>query len=205
MTRVVIADDHDVVLVGLTRLLKENGYEILKVFRNGFELLKEIDEHLPDIIILDYKMPGMNIHQVNEIGKRFKTVILTGVSETDTLRSLAESRCSALLTKEADQSEILFCLRTVLNGKKYITPDIVSMLFEPKNQSNGDLQRLSEREIEVLRLISEGYSNKQIAKMLNISSRTVDSHRSNILKKLKVRNNQDLVKIALRHKLISLN
>lgn len=205
MRTVIIADDHEVVLVGLESLLRLNDFQIIEVCKNGFELSKALERTKPDLLIVDFKMPGFGIDNLRAISADIPTVVLTSVTERPVLKSIAESGVLGVLTKESDKDEIMFCISTVLKGRKYITPEVLSLLFEPTQNLNGELEKLSKREIEILKLISEGYSNRQIGQILHLSSRTVDSHRSNILRKLKARNNQDLVKIALKHNLIDLN
>lgn len=205
MRRVIIADDHEVVLVGLESMLRLHDFQVVEVCKNGFELAKALEKTRPDLLIADFKMPGFGIDNLRAISADIPTVVLTSVTEKPVLKLIAESGVLGVLTKESDRDEILFCISTVLKGRKYITPEVLSLLFEPNQNMNGELEKLSRREIEILKLISEGYSNKQIGQLLHLSSRTVDSHRSNILRKLKARNNQDLVKIALKHNLIDLN
>ncbi|MCS6894348.1 MAG: response regulator transcription factor [Deltaproteobacteria bacterium] len=207
MARILLCDDHEIVVLGLSRILSEHGFEVVESSKDGFELYEKITSIKPDVSIVDFKMPGFGLDELRKICKLgdVKIVVLTAVTEKLLLKQIADCGVAGILTKQAEKDEIIFCLNAVLKNKKYFTPDVLSILLEKESSQNGQLEQLSEREIEILKLIAEGYSNKEIGRLLNLSSRTIDSHRSNIIKKLKVRNNQDLVKLALRNHLIELN
>ena len=210
MPRAIIADDHDVIIFGLTELLQSLNFEVIASFKSGSELLREIQALQADLLILDFYMPGFNVETLKDLATNnanLKIIVFTACEDPNILKQLASLPLQGLVPKTVDKDELKFAIQTVLKGKKFIAPDLIE-LFLTSNQNlsraNGSFSKLSPREIEILKYLAEGYSNREIGRMLNLSSRTVDSHRSNILKKLKLKNNQELVKLAIKHNLVSL-
>ncbi len=204
--RVLVSDDHEIVLAGLEKIISEIGGEVVGKALNGFELFSKVEELNPDIVIVDFKMPGFGISELKELNKKLpnKVIVLTAISERELLRQILDIGVAGLVSKESALEDIQFCIKSVGKNKKFVSPDFLTLLFTEKNL-NGSIDCLTQREIEVLKYLAEGHSNRKIAKILNLSTRTIDSHRSNILKKLNARSNQDLVKFALKHHLIELN
>jgi|YNPMSStandDraft_2_1061718.scaffolds.fasta_scaffold16430_2 DNA-binding NarL/FixJ family response regulator len=210
MPRAIIADDHDVIIFGLTELLQSLGFEVIASFKSGGELLREIQALQADLLILDFYMPGFNVETLKDLAlnnSHLKIIVFTACEDPNILKQLASLPLRGLVLKTVDKDELKFAIQTVVKGKKFIAPDLIELVFtgnQNLSHANGSFSKLSPREIEILKYLAEGYSNREIAKLLNLSSRTVDSHRTNILKKLRLKNNQELVKLAIKHNLISL-
>jgi len=210
MPRAIIADDHDVIIFGLTELLQSLGFEVIASFKSGGELLREIQALQADLLILDFYMPGFNVETLKDLASNnshLKIIVFTACEDPNILKQLASLPLQGLVPKTVDKDELKFAIQTVLKGKKFIAPDLIELVLtgnQNLSHVNGSFSKLSPREIEILKYLAEGYSNREIAKLLNLSSRTVDSHRTNILKKLRLKNNQELVKLAIKHNLISL-
>jgi len=210
MPRAVIADDHDVIIFGLTELLQSLGFEVIASFKSGGELLREIQALQADLLILDFYMPGFNVETLKDLAannSHLKIIVFTACEDPNILKQLASLPLQGLVPKTVEKDELKFAIQTVLKGKKFIAPDLIELVLtgnQNLSHVNGSFSKLSPREIEILKYLAEGYSNREIAKLLNLSSRTVDSHRTNILKKLRLKNNQELVKLAIKHNLISL-
>ena len=210
MPRAIIADDHDVIIFGLTELLQSLGFEVIASFKSGGELLREIQALQADLLILDFYMPGFNVETLKDLtsnNSHLKIIVFTACEDPNILKQLASLPLQGLVPKTVDKDELKFAIQIVLKGKKFIAPDLIELVLtgnQNLSHVNGSFSKLSPREIEILKYLAEGYSNREIAKLLNLSSRTVDSHRTNILKKLRLKNNQELVKLAIKHNLISL-
>ena len=210
MPRAIIADDHDVIIFGLTELLQSLGFEVIASFKSGGELLREIQALQADLLILDFYMPGFNVETLKDLAlnnSHLKIIVFTACEDPNILKQLASLPLRGLVLKTVDKDELKFAIQTVVKGKKFIAPDLIELVLtgnQNPSHVNGSFSKLSPREIEILKYLAEGYSNREIAKLLNLSSRTVDSHRTNILKKLRLKNNQELVKLAIKHNLISL-
>ena len=180
--------------------------------QNGAEALTLARELNPDIILTDITMPQMTgIELANEIGKELpeiKVIILSMHEDEEYISKVVEARASGYLGKEVEKEEILLAIKRVYGGGNYYSENVSKMMIEgfvKKTTSIGDdgpAVHLTNREKEILKLVVDGASSKAIAEELFISIRTVETHRNNILQKLNVKNSAELVKYALKHKLV---
>ena len=215
--RLVIADDHRVVRDGLRSILtKEGDIEIVGEAQHGKEALALIHEHSPDILLTDISMPIMNgielAQEVQNLYPETKVIILSMHEDEEYLSKVVEAKAAGYLGKEVEKEEILMAIHKVSKGVNYYSDNISKMMIEgfvkktanPSHSKDSDKVHLTNREKEILKLVVDGSSSKNIAVSLFISIRTVETHRNNILQKLNVKNSAELVKYALKHQLVSM-
>lgn len=206
--KILVADDHQIIIDGLRSIFEfEDGFEIVAEANNGREALKILELIPVDLVLLDLDMPVLNgVETAKAIRKDFppvKIIILTMHFEHGLVKRLMEAGIDGYVVKNSDKSELLLALRKVMEGKKYFSPDITYSLLDQNGNRPGfkhlqpDVQ-LTEREIEIMKLIAAGYSNKEVGERLFISHRTVDTHRTNIMKKIGVNNIAGLIRYAIQ-------
>ena len=214
MPRVLIADDHGIVRRGIRTLLEtEPGVEVVGEAADGREALRLCQTLKPDVAILDVAMPQLNGIDVTaqsvKVDPNLKVVILSMYAdETYIVRALTAGARSYLL-KEATEEDLLPALRAVIAGKSFFSPGISKILLEDyvrQLQRRGlkdSWDLLSSREREVLQLLAEGHTNKEIAGLLSVGVSTIDTHRNRIMQKLNLRHFADLVLYAVRKGIVS--
>lgn len=208
--RLVIADDHGVLRAGLRALLNaEPDMQVVGEAASGREALRLVAELTPDILLLDINMPdpgGLEVlQQLQTTAPAPRVLILTFYEDEALLRQAIEAGACGYITKRAIESELIDAVRAVQRGELYIHPSMTRALLAPAPTTLTDsnlVEQLTPREIEVLRYIAQGYTNRQIADELCISVRTVESHRANLTAKLGLRGRVELVRYAREHGLI---
>ncbi|MCZ4410081.1 response regulator transcription factor [Cryomorphaceae bacterium 1068] len=214
--RILIVDDHTLVQSGISELVNSlGGFEVVGGAENGKEALEFTDMLKPDIVLMDVDMPVMNgLEATIELKKRSpetKVIILTMHGDPSLIKRMMEIGASGFLLKNSDRSEFETALKRVAEGKTYFSGDAARAVITGENVTPGNFtvgtdallfSKLSEREREILKLIAQGMSNKEIGEELFISHRTVDSHRTNLMKKLQVHNSAALVKLAASNGLV---
>ncbi len=200
--RLLLADDHAITREGTRRLLEvEPDLEVIGEAVNGEEALRLAEELRPDIVVLDISMPGLNGVQVSEVLRRefpeIRVVILTGYDSEQYARALVRLGVQGFLSKAASSEELVRALLAVRDGNTYFQPMIAEMLGGGANQSPDD--EPTPREMEVLRLVAEGLRNKEIARRLCTSDRTVQFHLGNLFSKLNAGSRTELVHLARRN------
>lgn len=212
MVNIVIADDHQMFIDGVKSLLKgEKEISVMGEALNGKLLLDLLQCKKPDIVLMDINMPEMDgIEATKQITLQFpelKVIVLSMHSNTEFIAGLIEAGASGYILKNTGKRELVEAIHRVAGGKTHFSVEITQMMMESfknpvkKNQSH-ELNQLTEREKEVLKLIAEECSTKEIAEKLFISPNTVETHRKNLFSKLKVKNLAGLVKYALQTGLI---
>ncbi|TVR36891.1 MAG: DNA-binding response regulator [Cryomorphaceae bacterium] len=207
--RLAIADDHPLVLDGLRSLIDgASDIQLVVTAENGATLLHKLMHQDADVVLMDIDMPVKNgIETTRDIRQRYpqlKVLVLTMHDEPAMIRELVNDGAQGYLLKNCGRDELLLAIRTVREGKPYFSGEAAVKLLQ-WNEGPAipeELKELTERELEVLKAIAEGKSNKEIGDMLFISHRTVDTHRTNLMKKLDVHNIAGLVRIAMRNGLI---
>lgn len=208
-TKIIICDDHQILTQGLKALLKnQEEIEVTAAVNNGQELLEIMKHQTPDIILLDIDMPLMDgievLKKVKMIRPSVKIIFLTIHNEKNIIQRVMELGAQGYLLKTVAKGELLEAIRKIRNGGIYISDAATNALLEKQKldklspRLDEDIEPLTTREVEILKLIAEGYSNTEIGSMLYISPRTVDTHRTNIMKKLKVKNIAGLIKYAIQ-------
>lgn len=214
--RVVIADDHKIIRVGLRGMLeREPDIEVTGEAENAEEIFKVLEEHESDVVLMDIDLGESDgiktTRKMKELYPFIQVLGLTMHEEPDYIIKMLEAGASGYLLKNAGREELLTAIRTVMKGDSYFSHKVSATLLQAitRQREKPLSQRkalsdspLSEREIEVLRLIAQEYSNGEIADKLFISIRTVDTHRRNLLEKLQVKNTVGLVKYAIDKGLI---
>lgn len=213
-TTIILADDHKIVREGLKNLLSsEWDIEIIGEAENGREALNLVNEKKPDIIIMDIGMPELNgieaAKKIKAESPETKIIALSMHSDKQFVTGMLRSGASGYLLKDCAVDELVDAIRTVMDKKVYLSSDISGILVNElmnKLPENEDLNssELSDREKEVLQLMAEGISTKEIAAKLFISVKTVESHRKNIMTKLDLHTVPELTKYAIRSGLTSL-
>ena len=212
--KVLIVDDHQIMLDGLVAILQSiPRVEILGTANNGLLAVTQVENGLsPDIIIMDIDMPVMNgldaTKKIKEINPRIKIITLSMHHEKGVIQSAIDSGSDGYMLKNSNREELQDGLETIFSGKKFFSTDVTfALLSNSENISvdklSSELNDLTERELDVLKNICEGLSNKEIADKLFISHRTVDSHRTNLMRKLDVHNVAGLIKKAIKSGLLS--
>lgn len=205
--RVLLADDHVLVLEGFRRILQEH-YELVGTVGDGYALLAAAKTVQPDIVILDISMPLLNgidtAAQLKKICPAAKIVIVTMHAGADYVRSAFEAGASAYVLKGSAVDELEQAIRAVLGGHSYITPLITKELVDVYLSTPSEKPRgLTPRQREVLQFLAEGRTAKEIANLLHITSRTVEFHKGQILDQLKLKTTADLIKYALTHGIVN--
>jgi two-component system response regulator NreC len=200
----VLADDHAVVRSGLRLLLEaEPGHEVLAEASTADDALRLVRAHRPSVLVLDLHMPGRPalevIPEIRDGAPDTAIVVLTMQEDPAFAREALRSGALGYVLKEAADEELLQAVRLAAEGKSYLNPGLGARLAAEPPVAAGPPQGLSEREIQVLRLIALGNTNIEIAKELYLSVRTVESHRSNIHRKLGRTRRAELVEYALVH------
>jgi len=207
--KVLLVDDHQIIIDGLKSLLKNNDeIAVAGEANNGREALRILDILEIDVVLMDIDMPVLNgIDTLKEISKRGsgqKVIILSMHNEAGMIKSLIDLGASGYLLKSCSQDEMIGAIKKVSTGQSYFSTDVTLALLKPANPSNPELKNelLTDRETEILKLIAAGFSNKEIGDKLFISHRTVDTHRTNLMKKLDVSNIAGLISYAIKNGIV---
>jgi DNA-binding NarL/FixJ family response regulator len=214
MIRVILADDHSVMRHGLRLILEQQeGFEVLGEARDGREAVNLAQALHPDVAVLDITMPNLNgieaARQITDKHPEIAVVVLSmHADESYVLRAL-KAGARGYLLKESPESDFLAAIRSVSEGKAFFSPAVSRLLVEDyvRQMQDRDIEDsydlLTPREREILQLIAEGKSNKDIANFLNLSLYTVETHRSNILEKLNLHSVPELILYAVRKGVVS--
>ncbi len=212
MIKVLLADDHQIIIEGIVNLLeKEENIEVVGTCNNGLEVLETLPEIWVDVLLLDLDMPIMNGFECAEkVQKRFpevKIAILTMHQEKALIQKFLEFGVKGYFLKTIAKEELVHAITTIAKGGEYFPSDVTKALLKKQNivpdvTQSPLLAELTEREIEIIRLISQGLSNKDLAEKLFISPRTADTHRTNIMRKLGLHNVAEMVRFAFQNKLV---
>jgi DNA-binding NarL/FixJ family response regulator len=207
--RILLADDHPMIRAGFKSMLGKNDrFEIVGEAENGKELLSLAETLKPDIILVDISMPVLSglkaLEELSNLHPGVKLIMLTMHEEREYILQALKSGASGYLLKNIERFELERAILTIYEGGKYFSPIITNILAEAVSKPDPhDTAELTPREKEVLELVAKGNSTKQIADMLGISIRTVESHRINMLKKMKVNNTAGLIKKAIELRILT--
>lgn len=208
-TRIIICDDHQLVIDGLKSLINGvDGIEVISTANNGVEVLEQIKLLKVDLVLMDIDMPVLDgIEATKRIKKEYpelKVIILTMHDEKSIIQMLMDIGADGYILKNSAQEELLHGIQNVKKGNKHFSPDVTMALLrnDPVEAQKKLREELTEREVEILKLIAEGLSNKEIGEKLFISHRTVDTHRTNLMKKIEVNNIAGLIRYAIKNALV---
>ena len=211
MISIVVADDHGIVREGLRRLLEaEDDFKVSGEAEDGRDVLEEVGRAKPDVVVLDITMPRMGgletLERLRSEHGDIKVILLSSHNDPPFIQSAIGLRVDGYVLKNGPASEIVTAIREVMKGGSYFSPavarEIVEQVRSPRNESPDPFTLLSAREREVLQLIAEGFAAKEVATELSISTKTVEAHRTSLMRKLGVRKATELVRYALRRGLI---
>jgi len=211
---IVIAEDYTILREGLRALISSNPkFDVVAEAGDGREAISLVEKLKPDLVLTDLSMPRMNgMEAIREIRKRVpetKIVVLTIHKTEEYILAVLKAGADGYVLKDATHDELIMAIKNVLSGKSYLSPGISETVLEGylegrktvKHQTSWET--LTHREREILKLIAEGYRNKQIAKDLCISVKTVEKHRANLMEKLDLHNVQALTALAIEKGLVS--
>lgn len=206
--KLIIADDHELFRKGLAELLrKHDDIKIVKSVADGDEFIEVLKSDLEaDIVLLDITMPKMDgfevLKEMKALNSSIKPIVISMHSDGNYIAKCAKSGAYGYLLKNTDEDELTLAIRMVNKGKKYFSAEISEKMINFMSTQSASEDILSNKETEVLGLISEGLTTKEIAAKLFVSTRTIETHRANILKKLEVKNTAELIKKAAKINLI---
>ncbi len=214
MINIILVDDHALFRDGIKSLISSDEIKIIGEFDNGENLLADIDNLAPDMVITDISMPGISGIELTRILSKdypdIPVIILSMHNNEDFISNAIKVGAKAYLPKDIRRDDLLEAIQVVSDGSIYFSKEINktimnSFVSKAKMSSDGKEQKpLTNRENEVIKLICDGLINKEIADQLNISIRTVDAHKCNIMHKLGLKSNVELVKYAIKNELISI-
>jgi len=211
VTSILVADDHGIVREGLRRLLEsEADLKVVAEASDGREVLEQIEATRPQVVVLDITMPRLGgletLERLRALHPDVKVILLSVHADPPFIQSAISLGADGYILKNGRAAEVLAAVRAVMRGGSYFSPvvarEIAEQLRAPRSTSTEPFSVLSAREREVLHLIAEGLSAKEIASELKISTKTVEAHRTSLMRKLGVRKATELVRYALRHGLI---
>ena len=207
--RIFLADDHKILRESLQMLLSaESDFEVVGHASDGLEVLQQLPNIHADILLLDISMPRMSglelVHNLQAQKAQFKVIFLTMHKTEDMLFEAFDMEANGYVLKENAFDELAQAIRTVYAGGTYVSPALSQMMLNGFMQNERSNQGLSGREKEVLKLLAEGYNNREISEMLVISVKTVEAHRANIMRKYHFKNITELVLYAVRNHIVEI-
>jgi DNA-binding NarL/FixJ family response regulator len=207
--RILLADDHALIRHGIRNLISNNpALEVIGEVSDGEELLKFLETNVPDLLILDISMPKLTgieaVSRVKKLYPEIKILMLTMHKNKQYFYHAMSAGADGYLMKEDSDEELLLAIKRIQDGKSYLSPflsqdfadDVISAY---RNNRSSPFETLTKREREVLNLVVGGHTSKVMADMLNLSPRTIDHHRANLLRKFDMKNSVDLVNFAVRN------
>ncbi len=209
MLTIYIADDHSLIREGIKNLIKhESGMKVVGETGNPFDIIDDIFKLKPDIVILDLAMPGKSgldvLKDIKNISPKTKVLVMTMMPEDQFAKRTLKAGASGYITKDSAVDEIIIAIRKISAGRRYISQSLAEKLaedLEDKKTNKEPLELLSDREMQILKLISSGKPQTEIARELNLSVSTVNTYRSRMLDKLGLKSTAELIRFALQHQL----
>ena len=212
--KVLVVDDHTIVRDGICTLLALAGdIEVVGEAANGIEALKMVKELEPDVVLMDIAMPVMGgLEATRRIRKEFsrtRVLVLTQYDDKEYVFPVIQAGASGFISKVAASSELAPGIRSVYRGDSYLSPSVAKLVVEDYQSGDGRVshdpyEQLTDRERDVLKLVAEGYTTREIADLLVVSPKTVEGHRTNLMAKLGIHSRIELVKYALRKGIITI-
>ncbi len=213
--RVLLVDDHTIVRQGLRALLEsQEGIEVVGEAEDGRHAFEKAEQLIPDIVVLDITMPNLNgieaTRQIKKLNSEIKVIVLTVHDSEEYVHQILQAGASGYLLKESAVSDLVSAINAVTKGDIFLSPTISKVVVkdyikhtEGESKVFDSLDILTGREREVLQLIAEGHTNREVARLLELSVKTVDVHRAHIKEKLHIRDTAGLIKYSIRKGLIS--
>jgi two-component system, NarL family, response regulator NreC len=215
MIHIILADDHPILRQGLRSVIaNEPGFHLVGEASSGIEALKLVEKHQPNVVVTDLMMPDLNglevTRQIRERHPRIAVVILSMQADEAYIIQALQSGARGYVLKDAPSSCLIEGIREAYAGRRYLSPPLSNRALEifakqSQAESNDLLESLTTREREVLQLTAEGKTSAEVARLLHISPRTVETHRANLMAKLRLNNQSEVIRYALRHGLLPLD
>jgi DNA-binding NarL/FixJ family response regulator len=212
--RVLLAENHTIVRKGLSALLAdEPDIQVVGEAQDGREALRQVEALRPDVVLMDISMPGLNgLEATRQIARRYvgvRVVMLTMHTDEEYILEALKAGASGYLLKEAAPEELVLAVQAVSRGESFLSPSVSrtvinQYLRHDQTAPDESLERLTEREREVLQLVAEGHNNRDIAALLSLSVKTVENHRAHLMAKLDIHTVAGLTQYAIRHRVIEL-
>jgi two-component system response regulator NreC len=201
--RIILADDHVLVRQGLKSLLERDGFQVVGEASDGQEALRQVETLQPDIAVLDISMPTLNglnaAREMSRSSPKTKTILLTQHDEDQYISEALDAGVKGYVLKSQVASDLLLAIRQVSRGQVYLSPGVSRAVMEAYHSKSGKSKNpLTLRERQVLQLIAEGKSTKDVASLLGISVKTAESHRTRLMHKLGIHETASLVRYAVR-------
>lgn len=214
MTKIILAEDHHIVRQGLRALLEaEPGFFVIGEAADGLEALRLAEAEEPDVLVVDVMMPGLSglevARQVKERVSQTYVVVLSMYDNEAYVLEALRAGAEAYVLKDATSTELVDAIHDVLSGRRYLSPPLSERAIDTYLQKAEETplepyETLTSREREVLHLVAEGYTSAEVAEQLHISPRTVETHRANMMRKLDLDSQTDVIRYALRRGIIPL-
>lgn len=212
--RILIAEDHTLLRQGLLAMLSADpALEVVGEAKDGLQAMRLAGSLMPGLVLMDLSMPGVNgTEALAEIKRRYpdiRVLVLTVHKAEEYIRAALQAGADGYVLKDATRDELMLAVHSILNGKTYLSPDVADLVVNgyldggEGMSPNSLLERLTLREREVLKLVAEGHGNKHIAGLLCVSVKTVEKHRSNLMKKLDLHNAAALTAFAIERGITS--
>jgi two-component system response regulator NreC len=211
-TRILICDDHTLFVEGVKAMLRNEGsLEIVGESRNGRRAVELVKELKPDVLLMDISMPDMNgfdaTCHVHQSDPEVRVLILTMHEEEELVARCLEAGAAGYIVKDSPASQLLYAIDAVRRGEKYLSPVVLNKVIggyvHNSTRPKTSYDCLTPREREILKLLAEGHSIKEIASRLNLSVKTVDVHKYNLMRKIDVHDRAELIKYAIQRKLVA--
>ncbi len=211
--KLIVVDDYEIVRQGLEAIfIGLSDIEIVASAACAEELFHLLAEHKPDIILLDIKLPGMSGIEIARVLSKdypnIKLIMLTSMTDEISVALSLRAGAIGFLPKDAHKDEVIRAIRTVHSGKRYFGDEISQIIFENYSTQlkllHSPIDLISKRETEIIKQLANGLQHKEIANNLCISVRTVETHKKNILEKLQLKTSIDLLKFAIKYKIVSI-
>ena len=211
--KVMITDDHSLIREGLKQLLElEGDFQVIAEACDGIDWMEKLKEQIPDVLLLDINMPRMNglevLQKIKDEKIDVKILVLTVHNEVEYLLKAVDIGINGYLLKDSESSELKKAILSVVDGEDYIQPSLIPVLnakMIDRDMDSEKIEKLTKRELEVLKLLAVGMYNKGVADELHISERTVKNHVSSIFKKIDVSDRTQAAVFAIRNNLISIH
>ena len=210
--RILIADDHDLMRRGIATLLRSHeGWEICAEARTGFEAVSQAEKQKPDIAILDIAMPGLNgldaARKIRKVSPRTEILVLSVHYSDQLIRDILDAGVRGYVVKSDSDRDLVLAVEALANHQPFFTSRVTEVMLDSWNTPSDTSaevvkSRLSSRQQEIVQLLSEGKTSKDVALRLNISAKAVETYRANIMRKLQLHSISELVRYAVRNRIV---